>query len=356
MTRSIEAIRRLGVGATLDDLFAAINAGVSFMGTFIETFCGTRPAEATHLRVNMPPEFTEFIMSRKHHDVRVLEVVSRLPPGSFVCDRDTMSDADWSRIDGYRALREFGYGQPAALKLFTRGGGAERTHGYMALVRAADAPRMSSAECRYMEHLGPTVSDALGRMAMPLLCQHPILDQLVSEQSLGLVCCSLDGAPQESNRVAYEFARRYVPLGSKRRSRDALTALIQAIWNCSVDPGLGHRCLRHGAATRRLEVTMHQLHAETYDLPAHRVLVVMREVGSDDEAMALDPEWQSILSPRQRTIAMQLIGTGRSYKEIAAVLKLSEGTVRKHVERIYRTLDVHSRAELVLRLRQPRER
>jgi DNA-binding NarL/FixJ family response regulator len=59
------------------------------------------------------------------------------------------------------------------------------------------------------------------------------------------------------------------------------------------------------------------------------------------------------LTPRQRDVAALLVETGLSYKEIAARLGRSEGTVRTHTEKIYRACGVHSRAELTVALRPP---
>ena len=64
--------------------------------------------------------------------------------------------------------------------------------------------------------------------------------------------------------------------------------------------------------------------------------------------------WMSpVLTPRQRDVAALLVGTGLSYKQIAQRLRLSEGTIRTHTERIYRAFDVHSRFELTVALRAP---
>jgi DNA-binding NarL/FixJ family response regulator len=57
-----------------------------------------------------------------------------------------------------------------------------------------------------------------------------------------------------------------------------------------------------------------------------------------------------VLTPRQREVAALLVGTGLSYKQIAARLGLSEGTIRTHTEKIYRAFGVHSRAELTVEL------
>jgi DNA-binding NarL/FixJ family response regulator len=59
----------------------------------------------------------------------------------------------------------------------------------------------------------------------------------------------------------------------------------------------------------------------------------------------------AVLTPRQHDVANLLVGTGLSYKEIAAHLAVSEGTIRKHTEHIYRAFGVHSRPELTITLR-----
>lgn len=56
------------------------------------------------------------------------------------------------------------------------------------------------------------------------------------------------------------------------------------------------------------------------------------------------------LTIRQREIASLLSETGLSYKQVASKLAISEGTMRKHVENVYRRIGVHSRAELMVRL------
>jgi DNA-binding NarL/FixJ family response regulator len=56
------------------------------------------------------------------------------------------------------------------------------------------------------------------------------------------------------------------------------------------------------------------------------------------------------LTRRQREIAGILSSTGLSYKEVASQLDISEGTMRKHAENVYRCLGVHSRAELMIAL------
>jgi DNA-binding NarL/FixJ family response regulator len=52
------------------------------------------------------------------------------------------------------------------------------------------------------------------------------------------------------------------------------------------------------------------------------------------------------LTPRQRQV-VRLIAQGRSNKEIARALQLAEGTIKVHVNALYRTLSVNNRASAV---------
>ena len=64
-----------------------------------------------------------------------------------------------------------------------------------------------------------------------------------------------------------------------------------------------------------------------------------------DDGMLCD--WNR-LTPRERQV-LDLIGRGKTTKEIATILNLSTGTVGNHRKSICRKWDVHSTAELVYR-------
>ena len=53
----------------------------------------------------------------------------------------------------------------------------------------------------------------------------------------------------------------------------------------------------------------------------------------------------NVLTPREREV-FQLLALGKANKEVAAMLELSLGTVKKHRENLQRKLDCHSAAEL----------
>jgi DNA-binding NarL/FixJ family response regulator len=54
------------------------------------------------------------------------------------------------------------------------------------------------------------------------------------------------------------------------------------------------------------------------------------------------------LAPREREV-LHLLSTGRPYKQIAAELELSMGTVRTYIRRLYGKLHVNSRTEAVVK-------
>lgn len=59
------------------------------------------------------------------------------------------------------------------------------------------------------------------------------------------------------------------------------------------------------------------------------------------------------LAPREREV-LDLLSKGRAYKQIAAEMKLSMGTVRTYIRRLYGKLNVNCRTEaVVIYLTQP---
>jgi DNA-binding NarL/FixJ family response regulator len=59
-----------------------------------------------------------------------------------------------------------------------------------------------------------------------------------------------------------------------------------------------------------------------------------------------------VLSARERAVALAL-GEGQQYKEVADSLGISINTVRNHIRSIYDKLQVHSKLEMLAKLRQP---
>lgn len=69
---------------------------------------------------------------------------------------------------------------------------------------------------------------------------------------------------------------------------------------------------------------------------ARQVIREFHPVGVNDQS----------LTPRECTV-LDLVASGRLYKEIAVVLGLSDHTVHTHIKRIYGKLHAHGRADAV---------
>ena len=78
---------------------------------------------------------------------------------------------------------------------------------------------------------------------------------------------------------------------------------------------------------------------------AHKILEVFRS-----KKPAIQPNEQSLLNERQKEI-LECIFNGMSYKLIAEKLFIAVDTVRYHVKNIYEILHVHSRDELISKVK-----
>jgi DNA-binding NarL/FixJ family response regulator len=72
---------------------------------------------------------------------------------------------------------------------------------------------------------------------------------------------------------------------------------------------------------------------------------IMARAVRGEAPAATDSTALSVLTPREREV-FQLLALGKANKEVAAMLGLSLGTVKKHRENLQRKLDCHSAAEL----------
>ncbi|APR84965.1 Hypothetical protein A7982_10314 [Minicystis rosea] len=168
------------------------------------------------------------------------------------------------------------------------------------------------------------------------LARDPIVARVFTEQSLGYACLSPSGHLVESNPRAHELAARY---HTSPTSSDVLVDLARR----AVARGPDRAGFRLSAPDEdaTLVIHVHRLDREIHHLRDDVLLVVLREWAAAQPTAA-----PSALTARQLQIAKLLTRRGLSYKEIAAALDVSEGTVRKHAEHIYRVLGIHSRAEL----------
>jgi DNA-binding NarL/FixJ family response regulator len=277
---------------------------------------------------------------------RTLQPVLVSQGGALRRDSDALTGPLREELAVLGVLDTAGLGEGAGYKIMERDvpwHGPE--HFMFALIMERRQPVSARAEAM-LAALNPGIRAAVLRMGLPLLARGSILAQVVEEQALGYVCLSRSGQMLEANRRASELALRYgARAGVSGRSRVAELAQRARARARRGRPW-------YVAATdppTLLQINVHDLAKEAHALREDVVLVVMNE---------LSPPPPPVLSPvllrltaRQREIAALLGDTPASYKEIAARLGRKEGTIRTHVEHIYRALGIRSRAELSTLLR-----
>jgi DNA-binding NarL/FixJ family response regulator len=98
--------------------------------------------------------------------------------------------------------------------------------------------------------------------------------------------------------------------------------------------------LKHSLGQELLEAIDHVLHGKSYLTPKLR---------AEDwvERKARARQFSKEMTPRQRGI-VQLLAEGRSMKEIACLLDISEKTAEYHKHRIMKAFNLESNADLVL--------
>lgn len=85
-----------------------------------------------------------------------------------------------------------------------------------------------------------------------------------------------------------------------------------------------------------------------HPVPLGPTVVLMRPSTTGSEIARLI---EAGLTPRQAEVGRELVRTGASNAQLAVELGMSEGTVKKHLEMMFRVLDVTSRSEAAVALR-----
>jgi len=165
----------------------------------------------------------------------------------------------------------------------------------------------------------------------------------VSLISLDLGMPTMDGTRSiRAVRSAFPDARVAVITASEHR--DVILSLLQAGVHGFIPKTLGIREIR--AALQRI------LAGEIF-VPPTLSMAPDDMLPSSPRISEGTSSQQHKLSPRQKEV-FDLISLGKSNKEIAIKLGLSEGTVKVHVNALFRALGAHNRVGAILRMAQTR--
>lgn len=343
------ALALLPARAPLADIFDAMRPCVPLAAGLFHVLRPSAPdAMVTHT-VRLPLDVLESWMGTPHEQLaQTLAPVIQSRAGDLWRDSETVTGALREQLEVLRRLDAAGLGEGLGYKVLERPStlhGREHMMLAMILERGASVPAGSRA---MLAALNPAITATLLRLGLPFLETEPILAQIVAERSIGYVCVSRTGTVLEANRRARELVMRYRGAARIDGARAAMEAFAG---RARTFAGRGQAWRLHADGPPSvLEVSTHLLAKETHPLPEDVVLLVMNEVLllHDSRDALLE---RAKLSPQEKKIALLLADTAGSYKEIAAGLSRSEGTIRTHAERLYRKLGVRSRPELTALLK-----
>ena len=125
----------------------------------------------------------------------------------------------------------------------------------------------------------------------------------------------------------------------------------------ALDVELGHGAMltlnitrdsRGYTAAERMALTLLGPHAQAQ---WRRLCVQQRNSQAAWQALSPGSSAAEVLSPREREV-LQWVANGNTNAEIAAMLELSAGTVKRHLENIYRKLGAINRQDVLSRMRR----
>lgn len=351
--RRVEATSRalalLPASAHPSALFDAIRPCVPFAAGL---FCVIRPSAVDALvshAVGLPQDvFESWLGTSPEQLAQALEPVVTSAAGALWRDSETLTGEQREQLEVLRKLDTAGLGEGAGYKVLERPipwQGVEHVMMAVLMERGEAVPLRSQA---LLAALNPAIHAASLRLRLLIVAREPILAQIIEEQSLGYICVSRRGGVLEANRRAHHLVQRY-------REASGIQGRLRAMADFAERAREGTRgrrtwYLAASHPTSLLQVNAHWLAKETHALPEDVVLLMMNEIIAPEAAVEIPPALRRLTS-RQREIALLLARTGRSYKQIADQLSISEATARKHGENVHRALGVHSRAELTELLR-----
>jgi DNA-binding CsgD family transcriptional regulator len=346
------ALRSIPTAGSPDSLFAAIRRCVPFACGLLDTVCASRPFEPTDVLYCISETFLAALTDVADHDTSPL-VSMHLPVGTAYRGIDLMPERMFRSIPIYQALYpHHGFDIPSVLTLSVVPRSYDREHNTIWLFPERGQRSLTSRERQMLEALHAEIRAAVERMRLPFLPQNSLLAQILAEERAGYVLLRRDGSLLECNHRAFVLAHRYAPTGAGGNRYDKLSHIIRQAHETQSAGAFAARYIRRADGASFLEVNQHKLAKEHNSLPEDATLIQLREMPIHLEP--IKPERHAALetlSPRRREVATLLANSSFSYKEMAHELGLSEGTVRKHTEQVYRAVGVRSRAELVALLK-----
>jgi DNA-binding CsgD family transcriptional regulator len=335
-------LRLVPVGGAPAQLYAALRVCAPVAGGLVGTMGSQMAGSMINHVVGLPDVVLDAWMTTPlDHLRRMMAPLAPAAPGELISDRMQIKGSFRDELALLEVLDAAGLGESAGYKVASRiCQSGKQEHRFLTLA-LEDGEVFTPSQRELFRQLHPFVEEALARMNLPLVAHDSLLPQIVEQDRAGYLCLSSTGAVIELNERAHVLTRRYAEAARVVGRHGTLAGFVEHVLTESRRRRTWS--LAHASGTR-IQITMYRINKESHAVGQNLTLVTLAE---DDPSKALE---SAGLSPRQCQIALLLAYSGLSYKQMADKLRMSEGTLRKHVEKLYRRLDVHSRAELVERL------
>jgi DNA-binding CsgD family transcriptional regulator len=344
------ALSRLPVRAPLADVFAAIRPCVPLAAGFFGIVRPDAPDAMVICPFEMPSALYDgWLGTPRDQMAQTLAPVVRSDHGGLWRDSETVTGALREQLDVLRMRDTAGFGEGAGYKILERTNPWHgKEHFVLAILMGRGSPILPSYGAM-LAAMNEAISEAVLRLGLPFSERDSVRAQIAAERSTGYICVSRSGAVIEANRRAHHLVMRYRHAVNVEEGRSAVADF--AAWaqkHASRGQGL---LLRASEPAFVLDVSATFLPRAMHAFHEDVLLVSMNELrlapSSVDDIMK-----RARLTQRERQIALHLIRTSASHKQIADELGRSERTVDTHITRIYAKLGVGSRAALMQRLKE----
>jgi DNA-binding CsgD family transcriptional regulator len=312
---------------------------------------GTMDTEAgsmiSHV-VGLPSDVLEGWAATPLSDLRrMLAPLFPAAPGELISDRMVITGDFRDKLELLDVLGSAGLGESAGYKVASRTTASGKQEHRFLTIALEGKTVFTPSQREIFRQIHPMVEAALARMALPILPGHTLLAQVFEQRRIGYLCLSSRRAVVELNERAHELAQRYAREARVEPGRGWLDRFAEKV---SIETQRGGRWhLVRDDHRASVEITSLWLAKETYQLAQDLLLVMIEETETEEAEAAPSLERPSYegLTRRQREVAHLLVTTSLDYEQMAAFLDIAIGTLRKHVEAVYRHFGVHSRAALI---------
>jgi DNA-binding CsgD family transcriptional regulator len=346
ITRAVSQLGAVPLGGRASAVFDALRVCAPVVGGLIGVM-GAEISDSTMTHVvGLPTDVLEgWATTPREHLGRMMAPLFPAAPGQLISDRSAITGSFRDQLDLLRVLHDARLGESAGYKVSARRTIAGRPEHRFLTIALDDGRIFGPAHHDLFLHLQPAVQAALARLDVPLIAAEPIFAQILGERRTGYLCLSRTASIVELNARAHSLVATYARSANVEPGRGSLDRFVQRVLVETLG-GRSWRLLRADGAAQ-LEITTHRLAKEVHAVGEDLTLVML----SETELAPTPPPLRLHLTERQLEVARLLAETDDSYKEIANRLRIAEGTLRKHVEKVYRAYGVRSRVGLAVKVR-----